>query len=93
MRNLKAPEKKLFAYLFKKFKVKTDAELAEKLYASGASISRMRNNHKYLTAKLILIIYDKTGLSIEKIRQMAVENVDEKTISSGRRTGNGKKMV
>jgi len=88
MRNLKAPEKKLFAYLFKKFNIKNDAELAEFLYSSPAAVSRMRNDHKYLTAKMILTIYDKTGLSIEKIRQMAVENEDERKVSSGSRVNN-----
>ncbi len=85
MRNLKTPEKKLFAYLFEKFKVKTDTELAEHLYTSPPAISRMRNDHKYLTPKIILIIYDKTDLSIEEIRKMAAENVDDGKVLSGRK--------
>jgi plasmid maintenance system antidote protein VapI len=88
MRNLKVPERKLFAYLFKKFKVKSDVELAEILYSSPAALSRIRNDHKNLTAKMILIIYDKTGLSIEKIRQMAAEDEDQGQVSSGRRVNN-----
>lgn len=78
MRNLKAKENKLFAYLFKFFKVKTDSELAQHLYTSGSNISRVRNDHKYLSAKLILVIYDKTNLSIENIRKLAKEHDDKR---------------
>lgn len=86
MRNLKAPDNKLFAYLFKLFNVKTDVELAEKLYSSSSTLSRIRNDHKYLTAKMILIIYDKTDLSIEQIRSMLAEDVGHGKVLSRHRT-------
>jgi hypothetical protein len=85
MRNLKSQENKLFAYLFKFFKVKTDSQLAEQLYTSGANLSRVRNDHKYLSAKLILIIYDKTDLSIEEIRKMAKEHDNKRQVFAGSR--------
>lgn len=85
MRNLKAKENKLFAYLFNFFKVSNDVELAEKLYTSGSNISRVRNDHKYLSAKLILVIYDKTDLSIEDIRKLAKEHDDKRKVSAGSR--------
>ena len=85
MRNLKKPEKKLFAYLFDKFKVKTDAELAPHLYTTPPVISRMRNDYKGLTPKMLLIIYDRTDLSIEEIRRMANEDVGDGKVLSGRK--------
>ena len=88
MRNLKAPDKKLFEYLFKRFKVTTDVELARELYTSSATLSRIRNNHKYLNARMILIIYDKTDLTIEQIRKMVVEEVGHGQVLSRHRTGN-----
>ena len=88
MRNLKVPDNELFAYLFKVFKVKTDVELAEKLYSSSSTLSRIRNDHKYLTPKMILIIYDKTDLSIEQIRSMLVKDVGHGQVLSRHRARN-----
>lgn len=85
MRNLKVPENKLFAYLFNEFKVETDKQLARKLNASSPTISRIRNDYKTLTAKMILTIYDKTDLSIEEIRKMASESEKHGKILSGRK--------
>lgn len=68
-------EKEIFAYLMKKYKLKTDAELAEFLYISPPAISRVRNDHTALMPKTILVIYDKTGLKIEKIREMAKKDI------------------
>lgn len=70
-----AKEKEIFAYLMKRYKLRTDAELASFLYISTPTISRVRNDHAGLTPKTILVIYDKTGLKIEKIREMAKRDI------------------
>ena len=68
-------EKKLFKLLMEKNKFVNDQELADYLYISTSIISQIRNDHFYLSPTNILRIYDKTGLSIEDIRQFAREDV------------------
>ena len=68
-------EKKLFAYLMKKFNMSTDQELADFLYTSPSVISQVRNDRIGFSPKLILVTYDKTGLSIEEIRKLMKEDV------------------
>jgi hypothetical protein len=52
-----------------------DQELADYLLMSNSMISQVRNDHFYLSPRTILLIYDKTDLSIEDIRQLAKEDV------------------
>ena len=68
-------EKKLFKLLMEKNKFTNDQELADYLYISTSIISQIRNDHFYLSPTNILRIYDKTGMSIEEIRQFAREDV------------------
>ena len=68
-------EKKLFAWIMKKFNMSTDQELADFLYTSPSVISQVRNDKIGFSPKLILTAYDKTGLSIEEIRKMIKEDV------------------
>lgn len=68
-------EKVLFAYLMRTNKFTQDKELAAWLFTSTSVISQVRNDRIPLSARLILRIYDKTKLSIEKIRAMAQEDV------------------
>jgi hypothetical protein len=53
----------------------TDAQLADFLYCSAPVISRVRNDQMGLTPRMILIIYDKTTLTIEEIRKMGKEDI------------------
>ena len=70
-------EKKLFAYVMKRYKLKSDTQLAELLFSSESQISQIRNDRIYLSPRLTLTIYDRTDLSIEDIRRMAKEDCDE----------------
>jgi hypothetical protein len=70
-------EKKLFAYIMKRYKLKSDTQLAEMLFSSESQISQVRNDKIYLSPRLTLTIYDRTDLSIEDIRRMAKEDCDE----------------
>lgn len=74
MRNLKR-EIALFEYLMKRYKLKNDRELSTFLCSSPSVISRIRNGELRITAKMILLIYDRTRLSIEDIRRMVEEEV------------------
>lgn len=68
-------EKKLFKLLMEKNKFVNDQELANYLLMSSSMISQVRNDHFYLSPRTILLIYDKTDLTIEEIRQLAREDV------------------
>ena len=63
-------ENELFQYLMRTNKFEQDAQLARWLFTSTSVISQVRNGKIPLSARLILRIYDKTGLSIEEIRKM-----------------------
>ena len=66
-------ELKLFKYLMDKYTLRTDEDLAELMLCSKTIVSMTRCDHRVLSARLILSIYDKTDLSIEDIRSMAKE--------------------
>ena len=68
-------EKKLFAYLMRTHNLRTDKDICKFLVTSPSVISQIRNDHKYITAALLLRVYDKTTLSVEEIRKMAKEDV------------------
>jgi len=67
-------EKELFAYIMKRYRLKSDTQLAELLFSSESQISQIRNDRIYLSPRLTLTIYDRTDLSIEDIRRMARED-------------------
>jgi plasmid maintenance system antidote protein VapI len=69
-------EKKIFNFLMRTNNFQTDAQLANFLYCSTPVISRIRNDQMNITPRMILIIYDKTTLTIEEIRKMGKEDVE-----------------
>ena len=68
-------EKQLFKVLMEKNNFVNDQELADYLLMSSSMISQVRNDHFYLSPRAILLIYDKTDLTIEEIRKLAKEDV------------------
>lgn len=68
-------EKKIFHFLMRTHNFKTDAQLAAFLYCSTSVISRVRTDQMNITPRMILIIYDKTTLTIEEIRKMSKEDL------------------
>jgi hypothetical protein len=68
-------ELKLFNYLMTTYNLRTDDDLAEFMFCSKTVVSMTRCDHCGLSARLILVIYDKTPLSIEEIRALAKEYV------------------
>lgn len=68
-------ETKLFQYLMDNYQLRTDADLAKFLFCSKTIISMTRTDHRSLSPRLILRIYDRTDLSIEDIRSLAKEYV------------------
>ena len=68
-------ELKLFDYLMTTYKLRTDDDLAEFMLCSKTIVSMTRCDHRGLSPRLTLVIYDKTPLTIEEIRAMAKEYV------------------
>ncbi len=60
----------LFDYIMKHHDCKSDSGIANFLEMHSSNMSRIRTGEKRPGAKLILAAYDKTGLSIEEIREM-----------------------
>jgi len=70
MRSEEYESNELFEYLKKTYGFHSDYALAKFLAASAPTISRINNGKRALTPKMILYIYDRTGLPIEDIREM-----------------------
>lgn len=68
-------ELKLFQYLMDTHNLRTDEDLADFLLCSKTIISMTRCDHRGLSPRLTLLVYDKTPLTIEEIRAMAKEYV------------------
>lgn len=62
---------KLLNKIMQQFDLTTDVQLAKFLEVSSKWVSRLRYHKVELSPSLILKIYDKTGMSIEEIREMA----------------------
>lgn len=54
--------------IIKEFQLKNDADLARFLKVAPSMISKIRHRTLSVTGDTILIVYDRTGWSIEKIR-------------------------
>lgn len=65
----------LFDAVKKEKRIAYDVQLSAQLGLSRAQINRYRNCHDKITPALILRIYDFTGFSIEKIRELAADTV------------------
>lgn len=70
-------ERRLFWFLMLKFGFTNDVELAEFLGTAPSQLSQIRNNKIGLSPRLLLVIYDKTNLSVEDIREMVNEVMPE----------------
>lgn len=55
--------------IIKEFELKNDAHLADKLGVLPSRVSKMRHGRLSVTDSFILVVYDKTGWSIERIRE------------------------
>ena len=68
-------ELKLFNYLMITYNLRTDDDLADFMMCSKTVISMTRCDHRGLSPRLTLVVYDKTPLSIEEIRALAKEYI------------------
>lgn len=66
----------LFDAIKKEKGIDTDAELSGALGLNrSAQVNRYRHGHDPITASLILRIYDFSGFSIERIRELAADTI------------------
>ena len=63
----------LFDFLIKECELKNDASLARALDVTAPTVSRIRSGKSRVTADVILRIHKTTGLSVESIESMLVE--------------------
>ena len=70
MRNVPVPKNKLFDYLIDHLKLKNNRALAQHLGVTQSTLSKIRYGTNRISAELILLVYDKTDLSIEDIREL-----------------------
>jgi DNA-binding transcriptional regulator YdaS (Cro superfamily) len=69
---MKEPNKLLDAVI-KAFKLKNDAALARGLGVNPSVVCNIRKGNRPVTASFVLLIHDKTGWSIEKIRKLLTQ--------------------
>jgi len=60
---------KLFDFLKKEYEINSDKELAHLLGTYPAVVSRVRSGVHGLSADLILLIHEKTGMDVTEIRK------------------------
>jgi hypothetical protein len=70
MRNTVIPSNALLDYLIEAFKLKNNRALAQHLGVTQSAISKIRYRTNSPSAEFILLVYDKTDLSIEEIREL-----------------------
>ena len=58
--------------------IQTDNSLADKLAISTGSVSRIRNGTQNISAALILAIYERSGLSIDNIKDLIKEDTERR---------------
>jgi len=70
MRKNPVPPHKLFDYIMEVEHLKLSSDLAKFLGCTQGYISKVRHGVNKPTAELILLVFDKTGLPIPKIRML-----------------------
>ena len=73
---------RLLDFLKKEYLLKSDRALCDALDISPPVISRIRSGKTILSADIIIVIHEKTGMSIADIKQLIKENDNEKAATS-----------
>jgi transcriptional regulator with XRE-family HTH domain len=58
--------------------IQTDNSLADKLAISTGSVSRIRKGTQNISAALILAIYERSGMSIDNIKDLIKEDKERR---------------
>ena len=70
MRNTRLPENVLLDYLIEHMGFKNTRALSKHLGVTQGALSKIRYGVNKPSSDFILLVYDKTGMSIEKIREL-----------------------
>jgi transcriptional regulator with XRE-family HTH domain len=70
MRTAVIPKHALLDYLIEAFKLKNNRALAQHLGVTQSAISKIRYRSTRPSAEFILLVYDKTDMTIEEIRAL-----------------------
>jgi transcriptional regulator with XRE-family HTH domain len=73
MRNIPIPKNALLDHLIDHLNLKNNRALAQHLGVTQSALSKIRYGTNKPSADFILLIYDKTDLSIEEIRAKIAE--------------------
>lgn len=68
----------LFDMLMLIYGIQNDNQLADKLSLSTGSVSRIRKGTQNISAALILTIYERSGMSIDSIKDMIQEDKERR---------------
>ena len=74
MRTVPVPEHKLLDYLITRYQLKNNRALAAFLGMTQAGLSKIRHRVNKVCPEFILRVYDRTGMSIEEIRELIKED-------------------
>jgi hypothetical protein len=64
------PDHKLLDFIKDKHDLRTDGQLARFLSTSKPVISKLRHNRKKVSATFILLVHEKTDMSIKEIKSL-----------------------
>lgn len=70
MRNVPVPQNVLLDHLIEHLELKNNRALAQYLGVTQSALSKIRYGTNKPSAEFILLVYDKTKLSIEEIREL-----------------------
>ena len=74
MRNIPIPKNTLLDYIIEHMGFKNSRALSKHLGVTQGMISKIRYGVNKPSSDFILLVYDKTGMSIEKIRELIEED-------------------
>lgn len=69
------PKHKLLDECIKMADVKTDKELAKRLYIRGGIISKIRHKKQKVSGNVILAIHEELGMPVSLIRELLKEGL------------------
>ena len=67
----------LLDHLVKELHLKSDAQLSERLDCAPPVLSKIRHGRMPLTSTFILLVHEKLGISVARIRSIAANEVNQ----------------
>lgn len=77
-----APAHALFDFLKKEYKISSDRELCDALGFGTPALSKIRHGVVGVSSDIIILIHEKTGMTIADIKELISENGKTNTLTS-----------